>query len=1019
MEFVFNTREEFKKHVKQWGNEPRNYKILEEQNQEQEPKPQQTTTQYFNIQDPTTPEEAIPPTPTPQEKKHLIKEYLKNEELIPDTEYKQIHQILNPEPPEDTIQILDEEETHPQEEPEQTSDTETTTTEPDDAIFKIPDITKQKKQTDNTLNLDIEDDKKYSFYKEITIKEIADNTKRKDEILKRIAEHNLKNDTAGIDFYKEKTNRPAGEVVELSGIFCDNLILSGLTTTSRIKGKNCADCGEYTKGARDYYAERELKTYIKPVGIGDTEPEDITEERINIYKNVILKGGEIKGGFKLQNIKASTADVPFKDILKYTTPRELKKLLNKGLFIHDIDYTQDVAGCINKHKFIDYLEQRGEGFYLEEPDEKRDPHLRIKNNDDTTGRHCLTFIIVKNGMILRIKFYNKFIQSMESGSVRASIGGHVADFVNNPEIRLKDTIKKGLKCGLLRLEISYYCKDNTPTEDDIKEDLTYLKKLLKEAPPDTYFYCSVENQHKQLLSAIKENLIIYDLTNHYLLLCRWWNSETKKINGIIEDKAKIDDLRHTCAFLTFNKPFRLILIEYLKNNTQELTTTTTNEEQTPSETEAETQEDSETDEEDTEEKIKRGFKEEQDKKEAQNKKQSKAHLIDKGASIKINVRRYEKEGQPLTHLTDGKLYPQKTDTKNKNPEEMGLKPYNNITWFIPDKKTTNKRDIAFKRIHNEAPLNLISYKTLKKMEEDEKQKEEDAERVRILKEQTDEQISKDEALRKKAEQLEETLRQTGAKFNKRTAHEKLQDQTKGQKLEITAFYRIETKYGGTYIIYDRISDETYYANTQLNKYIEAVLKTNYNVFNTRNKHNERAFYYLTEETQLITIFYITIKEIKPINDNKTAILINRTNSKYIKEETKEKEQQIKEQAQETILNVETDNKFKVSRDIESADTLEEGKIYYIKYIKQVKQTQRTIYILYLLDENRAPIYLKQYENDPPEFKAFKSNYFIEEQLNKIKNIMELNGQGVKAIQAGAIKLTPNKKRCRVITIRDI
>ena len=54
MEFVFNTREELKKHVKQWVNEPRHYKILEDQNQEQEPKPQQTTTQYFNIQDPPT-----------------------------------------------------------------------------------------------------------------------------------------------------------------------------------------------------------------------------------------------------------------------------------------------------------------------------------------------------------------------------------------------------------------------------------------------------------------------------------------------------------------------------------------------------------------------------------------------------------------------------------------------------------------------------------------------------------------------------------------------------------------------------------------------------------------------------------------------------------------------------------------------------------------------------------------------------------------------------------------------------
>ena len=54
-----------------------------------------------------------------------------------------------------------------------------------------------------------------------------------------------------------------------------------------------------------------------------------------------------------------------------------------------------MAGCIDKHKFITNLIKRGEGFYLEEADEKRDPHLRIKDNDGTTGRHCLTIIIVK------------------------------------------------------------------------------------------------------------------------------------------------------------------------------------------------------------------------------------------------------------------------------------------------------------------------------------------------------------------------------------------------------------------------------------------------------------------------------------------------------------------------------------------------------------------------------------------------------------------------------------------------
>ena len=256
-------------------------------------------------------------------------------------------------------------------------------------------------------------------------------------------------------------------------------------------------------------------------------------------------------------------------------------------------------------------------------------------------------------------------------------------------------------------------------------------------------------------------------------------------------------------------------------------------------------------------------------------------------------------------------------------------------------------------------------------------------------------------------------------FNQTTAHDKLQNINKGDKLEITAFYRINTKYGGTYIIYDKISNKTYYSNTQLNKYIEAILKNNYNVFNTRNKREERAFYYLTHDITLITLFYITIKDIKYINNNKTAILTNKANYKHLKEDTKEEERQLIEQTKNTILKVERCDGLKISRDIESIDALEENQIYYIKDIKQVKQAQRTIYIIHLLNEDKTPIYLTQDPNEPPEFKAFKSNFWLEQPLNKFKNIKDLDGQGIKAIQVGQIKLTPNKKKCRLITIKDI
>ena len=97
------------------------------------------------------------------------------------------------------------------------------------------------------------------------------------------------------------------------------------------------------------------------------------------------------------------------------------------------------------------------------------------------------------------------------------------------------------------------------------------------------------------------------------------------------------------------------------------------------------------------------------------------------------------------------------------------------------------------------------------------------------------------------------------------------------------------------------------------------------------------------------------------------------------------------------------------------DHLEENKIYVIKYTRKMEQANESVYILHLLDENEDPIYLSQYANEVLRYKEFKSNYYVEEQLNKVKHIKDLDGQGVKAIQAGPIKLTQNKKRCRLIT----
>ena len=85
---------------------------------------------------------------------------------------------------------------------------------------------------------------------------------------------------------------------------------------------------------------------------------------------------------------------------------------------------------------------------------------------------------------------------------------------------------------------------------------------------------------------------------------------------------------------------------------------------------------------------------------------------------------------------------------------------------------------------------------------------------------------------------------------------------------------------------------------------------------------------------MITLSKITTKEIASKNDNKYAVLNNKANYKHLKEDTKEEERQLIEQTQQTILKAERCDGFKITRDIESADALEENKIHYINTLNK-------------------------------------------------------------------------------------
>ena len=98
----------------------------------------------------------------------------------------------------------------------------------------------------------------------------------------------------------------------------------------------------------------------------------------------------------------------------------------------------------------------------------------------------------KHGTV-RYKFYNKFIQSIESPSVRGKIGSHIADWLYNPDEQLRNSINDSLDTVLLRLEITFYINNNAVSEEYIHNHLNYLTELL---PPELIYYNSINYQWK-------------------------------------------------------------------------------------------------------------------------------------------------------------------------------------------------------------------------------------------------------------------------------------------------------------------------------------------------------------------------------------------------------------------------------------------------------------------------------------------------------------------------------------------
>ena len=298
------------------------------------------------------------------------------------------------------------------------------------------------------------------------------------------------NNTAYANYNKYGTK--GFKLSPISTIYSDNIIVAGLIPIQ-----------EQPKEGEEESNNRFIKCYRNIIynfllanSIKDVKPKDIKLKGIRksdgetgyIRPPSLKKVREFYEKFfddipvedqkvKAQHFKIALANISYEQTLKLFNKDNLKELEENFIYVSDIDWTQDFKGSFNKHEIINYLLEH-HNFRMQEDytDVEYKDHTILKN-DKTVGRNCLTFFYNN----CRYKLYLKFVHSLELKSNTQQIGNNIREWVNNPEPRLRDTIKQSLDYGLTHAEITFYvnCLD-LPTKEQIETNINYLFKLVPE-----------------------------------------------------------------------------------------------------------------------------------------------------------------------------------------------------------------------------------------------------------------------------------------------------------------------------------------------------------------------------------------------------------------------------------------------------------------------------------------------------------------------------------------------------------
>ena len=349
-----------------------------------------------------------------------------------------------------------------------------------------------------------------------------------DTLLQRITLDVNTNDISQTNYTQGGTNNHALEAV--SPIFCDNVILY-YHLPMPTEDSNIAN---YVKQHLPEHTYR-IKRILNEIGV-------------NVNKSAI-KPTQHKALPKCirQYVKVALQDTPIENVMQICTC--MQTLTNNGIYVNDMDFTQDYRGVIDKTQVIEYLVNQHE-YRIDADSDEDDYH--ILSNDEVVSLNCLSIIHSTEQCRIRYKIYNKFVQMCESPSVRNAVGNHFAHWIHCPERILRENISKTTDTGLLRIELTFYVENKPISMDFVQQHISYLANLL---PPNLVYHNPIQTQWNLLLSNIHYNTLVIDKDAKRCLFSYYVNRLTRKITGFYTDIGNKDLV---LKLYSFNLPIRVV-----------------------------------------------------------------------------------------------------------------------------------------------------------------------------------------------------------------------------------------------------------------------------------------------------------------------------------------------------------------------------------------------------------------------------------------------------------------------------